>query len=227
MAQSAPARLPELVRIELPEPEVVATGHRNHEDPPPADENFDPPFWDDPPSDNAGASDQPATPPPQDLRGAPTALRGTAQSEAAKFTRSRGVGEVDQGGPAAQTRPWTLAMGRHGVGSGASGGRHGGHTLFAVTMPRDAVAHVLEYCRNRGLNHVRESRGRSQHLDGLFVDRYGDKAGRRNRLTDVYRDKPFLLRVGMVFLAVFANFTVDPENYIRGIDGSGFHPWRE
>jgi hypothetical protein len=81
---------------------------------------------------------------------------------------------------------------------------------------------VQDYSLNGGLQSVRDEG--SSPLDGLFLKQYGGKEGRRKRLLEIYKNKAMVLRIAVAFLAVFANFKVNPNYFIQGLDGSGFHP---
>lgn len=90
-----------------------------------------------------------------------------------------------------------------------------------VGQQKTSVEEVLKYCQGGGLHEIKPSGGYS--LDGIFVDLYGAKKGRRDRLKGAFRDKTRLAQVGLVFLAVFANFLADPGYTIKGVDSSGVH----
>lgn len=89
-----------------------------------------------------------------------------------------------------------------------------------VHEQRRAVHVVKDYCMQGGLDAVRKADG-DESLDGLFLDQYGDKEGRKNRLKEIFDNRPLLARVGLVFLAVFSNFYNNPHFYIEGIDADG------
>jgi len=95
-------------------------------------------------------------------------------------------------------------------------------TSLSVPEQREAVEEVLAYCQSGGLTEVRE--GGAHQLDGIFLDLYGAKSGRKDRLRQIFADKQYLARIGMVFLAVFSSFMSDPAYTIRGVDRNGLHP---
>jgi hypothetical protein len=95
-------------------------------------------------------------------------------------------------------------------------------TSLSVAEQREIVVEVQDYSLNGGLQSVRDEG--SSPLDGLFLKQYGGKEGRRKRLLEIYKNKAMVLRIAVAFLAVFANFKVNPNYFIQGLDGSGFHP---
>lgn len=90
-----------------------------------------------------------------------------------------------------------------------------------VGQQKAAVEEVLMYCQAGGLHEIKPKG--DCPLDGIFVNLYGAKKGRRDRLKDAFGDKNRLARVGLVFMAIFANFLADPGYTIKGIDASGVH----
>jgi hypothetical protein len=92
-------------------------------------------------------------------------------------------------------------------------------TSTSAVEQRAAMQEVRDYCCHGGLEAVRE--GGDHPLDGLFLDRYGEKDGRKGRLQQMFANRDLLLRVSLMFLAIFASFLNDTEYHIKGIGQAG------
>jgi len=92
-------------------------------------------------------------------------------------------------------------------------------TAVDIDEQRAITQKVLDYCRSGGLTAVRP--GKDHSLDGMFLEIYGSKKGRRDRLKALFADKSHLGAVALVFVAVFSNFLANPAYTIQGISATG------
>jgi hypothetical protein len=92
---------------------------------------------------------------------------------------------------------------------------------FGLDVPshQGTIEAVREYCLSGGLTAVRPAGGHP--LDGLFVERYGEGHGRKERLKAIFNDRYLFARVGIIFLGIFESFLSDDLFRIEGINRGG------
>ncbi len=90
---------------------------------------------------------------------------------------------------------------------------------------RRLLAEAMAYCQDGGISTVTARRPFGT-LDGTFLDRFAvvDDAERKRLLAELYWDREMLVRLMLLFVAIFTCFLNDRGYYVRGIDRNGLRP---
>jgi hypothetical protein len=97
--------------------------------------------------------------------------------------------------------------------------------LKDVGQQRKLILDTMNYCYEGGTHEITKSGTRSR-LDGLFMNyfEYSSTEEHRQKLDQLYKDKPLMIQAALAFVTIFRNFLIDPEYSIEGIYENGFHP---
>ena len=94
-----------------------------------------------------------------------------------------------------------------------------------VEQQRKLILDTMNYCQEGGTLEVTRSGDRSR-LDGLFMNyfEYSSAGEHKQKLDQLYKDKPLMIQAALAFVTIFKNFLIDPQYCIEGISENGFHP---
>lgn len=94
-----------------------------------------------------------------------------------------------------------------------------------VERQRELILDTMNYCKAGGTLEVTRPGARSR-LDGLFMNyfEYSSAEERKQKLDQLYKDKPLMIQAALAFVTIFKNFLIDPQYCIEGICENGFHP---
>ncbi|MCX5844977.1 MAG: hypothetical protein NTW12_01255 [Deltaproteobacteria bacterium] len=94
-----------------------------------------------------------------------------------------------------------------------------------VEQQRKLILDTMNYCKAGGTLEVTRSGDRSR-LDGLFMNyfEYSSAEEHKQKLDQLYKDKPLMIQAALAFVTIFKNFLIDPQYCIEGICEDGFHP---
>ena len=94
-----------------------------------------------------------------------------------------------------------------------------------VEQQRKLILDTMSYCMAGGTLEVTRSGDRSR-LDGLFMNyfEYSSAEEHKQKLDQLYKDKPLMIQAALAFVTIFKNFLIDPQYCIEGIYEDGFHP---
>ncbi len=94
-----------------------------------------------------------------------------------------------------------------------------------VEQQRKLILDTMNYCQEGGTLEVTRSGDRSR-LDGLFMNyfEYSSAGEHKQKLDQLYKDKPLMIQAALAFVTIFKNFLIDPQYCIEGICENGFHP---
>jgi hypothetical protein len=53
---------------------------------------------------------------------------------------------------------------------------------------------------------------------------YSSAEEHKQKLDQLYKDKPLMIQAALAFVTIFKNFLIDPQYCIEGICENGFHP---
>jgi hypothetical protein len=97
--------------------------------------------------------------------------------------------------------------------------------LRDVDQQQKLLLDTMNYCQEGGTLEVTKPGVRSR-LDGLFVNyfEYGSAEEHKQKLDQLYKDKPLMIQAALAFVTIFKNFLLDPNYCIEGIHENGFHP---
>jgi hypothetical protein len=97
--------------------------------------------------------------------------------------------------------------------------------LSDVKEQRDLLMDVLDYSQKGYLDKATLPNPKLR-LDGLFLTRFddSDRNVRKQKLDQLYDDKPLMLEAAMAFVVINQNFLCDPEYFVRGITEEGVRP---
>jgi hypothetical protein len=94
-----------------------------------------------------------------------------------------------------------------------------------IEQQRKLILDTMNYCQAGGTHEVTRSGDRSR-LDGLFMNyfEYSSSGEHKQKLDELYKDKPLMIQAALAFVTIFKNFLIDPQYCIEGISENGFHP---
>jgi len=97
--------------------------------------------------------------------------------------------------------------------------------LRDVDQQQKLLLDTMNYCQEGGTLEVTKPGVRSR-LDGLFMKyfEYGSAEEHKQKLDQLYQDKPLMIQAALAFVTIFKNFLLDPNYFIEGIHENGFHP---
>ena len=87
---------------------------------------------------------------------------------------------------------------------------------------RELLVETMDYVRAGGIDRV-SSPTLANRLDGLFISVFdqSDKAMRKGKLKELYRNKELMVAAALSFVVIFSSFQCDPDYYVRGITERG------
>ena len=94
-----------------------------------------------------------------------------------------------------------------------------------VEQQQKLILDTMNYCKAGGTLEVTRPGDRSR-LDGLFMNyfEYSSAGEHKQKLDQLYKDKPLMIQSALAFVTIFKNFLIDPQYCIEGISENGFHP---
>ena len=97
--------------------------------------------------------------------------------------------------------------------------------LTDVDQQQKLILDTMNYCQEGGTLEVTKSGVRSR-LDGLFMNYFEhiSTEEHRQKLDQLYKDKPLMIQAALAFVSIFNNFLIDPDYSIEGIYENGFRP---
>jgi len=97
--------------------------------------------------------------------------------------------------------------------------------LKDVVQQQTLLLDTMNYCQVGGMLEVTRPGTRSR-LDGLFMNyfEYNSAEEHKQKLDQLYKDKPLMVQSALSFVTIFKNFLLDPNYCIEGISENGFHP---
>jgi hypothetical protein len=97
--------------------------------------------------------------------------------------------------------------------------------LKDVDQQRQLLLDTMNYCQKGGTLEITKPGERSR-LDGLFVNYFENSSSteHKQKLDDLYKDKPLMVQTALSFVTIFKYFLLDPDFSLKGIHEDGFHP---